>query len=340
MAVSTGSTISAADYNSIRSTLLGVYSTTYGQTMRSSVVTTAVNKVSSAQMLNLFLDAQGAYVHQIGSVSSAIAVPPTGQTIGADTSRTFNQSTGAKAIPTNGTLMGVNDYDSLITSISNFDGSVSGWPDANFTLGTPTSSIRNTTWGGASQIQSIYHVVTFTFSSLAQRNFYFNTGGELRFSASLTGGSGAKDADWATMLSAMSTIKFDKYRITADSGTPTPALSGGSGYDSLTSTYRQLFIKSGSGVYADNDYAIEGRIVSDTVLRFRITFNDGDTGTGTGFPDPIDESVTGTVTSVVNTFRPDSSFVYNTVTYTAVSIPAPTIATAVALSTDNATPPA
>lgn len=339
MAVSIGSKISASDYNSIRSTLLAVYNTTYGQTMRSNVVTRAVDKVRSIQMLNLFLDAQSSYVHQIGSASTAIAVPPTGQTIGADTSRTFNQTTGAKTIPVSGTEMGINDYESLVTSISNFDGATSGWPEANFTLGTPVSSARGTSWGGASEIQSVYHVLTFTFSSLTQRNSFFNAGGELRFSASLSGGSGAKDSDWASMLSAIGTVRFNKYRITATSGTPTPVLSGGSGFDSLTSSYRQLFIKSGSGVYADNDYTIEGRIVSDTVLRFRITFNDGDTGTGSGTPDPIDESVTGTVTSVVNTFRPDSSFVYNTVTYAAVNIAAPQVVTQVALSADNVTPP-
>lgn len=340
MAVSVGSSITASDYNNIRSTLVSIYSTSFGQTMRSSAVTSSVDKVSSEQLLNLYLDAQSAYVHQIGSVSTTIAVPAAGQTIGADTSQTFNQTTGAKATPAGGATMGVNDYESIVTSISNFNGSVSGWPDTNFSVGTPTNSARSTGWGGAGQVQSIYHVVTFTFASLAQRNYFFNAGGELRFSANLSAGAGSKDTDWSSLLSAMGTIKFDKYRITASSGTPTPVVSGGSGYDSLTSTYRQLFIKSGSGVYADNDYTIEGRIVSNTVLRFRITFNDGDTGTGLDFPDPIDESVGGTTTSIVNTFRPDSSFIYNSTTYNAVDIAAPTIATAVALTVDNPSAPA
>jgi hypothetical protein len=328
----TGDLVTAAQYNTIRNTLSSVYSSLYGQNMVSTSTVADVDKITSQKMLDLFLDAQGAYVHQQGTVSTSISVPATGQTIGADSSSTFNQSTGAKSTPLEGSIQGFNDYSTLITNISNFDPSVTAFPVGNFTLGSALNSARSTAWGGsASAVQSIYHVITVTFSSLENRNFYFNAGGELRFSGSLTGGAGSKDTDWAALLSAMGTIRFNKYRITASSGTPT--VLGGSGYDSLTSTYRQLFIKTGSGVYADNDYTIEGRIVSNTVLRFRITFNDGDVG-GT-----VDESVGGTTTSSVNTFRPDSSFVYNSVSYTAVSLPAPAVATVVAMTSDNVSPP-
>lgn len=330
----TGNSITATEYNSIRSTLSSVYNTLYGQTMRSSVVTAAVNKVTSQQMLELFLDAQGAFVHQQGSISTSISVPPAGQTIGADTSSTFNQTTGAKTVPTDGTLQGVNDYSTLITNISNFDPSVTAFPVGNFTLSPALTSTRSTSWGGSTNpAQSIYHVITVTFASLTARDQYFNAGGEIRFSASLTSPSGSKSTDWAALLTAMGTVRFGKYAITASSGTPTPAGSGGSGYDSLTSSYRQLFIKSGSGVYSANDYIIEGRLESNTVLRFRITFNDGDVGT------TVDESVIGTTNSNINSFRPDSSFVYNSTTYTAVSLPHPTIATQNAISVDNVTPP-
>lgn len=345
MPVTVGGLITATDYNSIRTSLAGVYQTLYGQTLRSTAVTgfstdgLNANRVTSQQMLQLYLDSQSCFVHQQGAVSTTISVPPAAQTIGANTSQTYNQTTGALATPTEGALQGYNDFESVIAAISNFDGSVSGWPTSSFSLGVPLSSARSTTWGGATQIQSIYHVVTVTFSSVQAMNNYFNAGGSLRFTASLAGGTGAKSTDWATLLSNMGTVQFNKYRITASSGTPTPPGSGGSGFDSLTGSYRQLYIRTGSGVYADNDYRIEG-FVSGAVLRFRISFNDGDVGE-TGVPlNPIDESVNGTTTSFVNTFRPDSSFVYNATNYTAVSIPAPTVATAVALTTDNGTPPA
>ncbi len=342
MPVTTGTSITASAYNSIRTTLASVYATQYGQTMRSSVVSADVDRVSSNQMLQLFLDAQSTFVHQTGNVSSAIAVPATGQTVGANQSQTYNQSTGAKATPTTGAVQGLNDYETLMISISNFNPSVSDFPATSFTPGTPLSNARSTQWGGIGQVQSIYHVVTVAFTSVNAMNFYFNAGGEIRFTASLAGAVNAKGIDWAAMLAAMGTITFNKFRLTASSGTPTPTGSGGSGFNSLTTSYRQLYLKTGSGLYADNDYTISG-LVSGSTIRFRIEFNDGDAGTGTpSEPDttPIDEPVVGTVTSTVNTGRPNSSFVYNSTNYTAVSLAAPTLATAVALTSDNLTPPA
>jgi hypothetical protein len=291
-------------------------------------VVAASSKVTSLQLEELYLDAQGCFVHQVGSISSFIDVPALGQTIGADTSQTFNQATGEKTTIASSETSGINDYDQLIIDISNFDGSASGWPDSGFSLGTATTSARSTSWGNSSNNRTIYHVVTFTFSSISERDYYFNTGGELRFSANLTSGSGSKDTDWSNMLSAIGTVKFDKYRITANSGTVSTT-----GYDALTSTYQSIYTKTGSGAYSNNDYTIEGREVSDTVLRFRVSIDDGSTGT-------VDEPVGGTITSIVNTFRPDSSFVYNAATYTAVSIPAPSIASAVTLLSNNSSAPA
>lgn len=341
----TGSSILATDYNSLRTSVASILNSQYGQTLISSTVTGNIDTISESQLFDLFIDAQATYVHQIGSVSTVVVPPIAGNTIAADTSFAYNQSTGVKSAITDGTKMGLNDYQSLVTDISNFNAETTGFPVGNFSQGTPVSSSISTSWGGASDaVQAVYHVVTVTWTSNAQREYYFNAGGEIWFNASLTGGSGSKDTDWAALLAAMNTVKFGKYRITASSGTPTPAGSGGSGYDSLTSTYRQLFIKSGSGFYDDNDYTIEGRIVDATTLRFRITFNDGDVGTGGqgigGVLDPIDESVGGTTTSSVNTSRPDSAFVYNTVTYTAVDIAAPVVNTVVAMTNVNVTPPA
>jgi hypothetical protein len=342
MPVSTGSSILASEYNSFRSTLSAIYLTDFGQTLRSTAIAAGVNSVTSAQMLQLYLDSQSVYVHQIGTASASISVPAVGQTVGANASQTYNQATGAKTAPVGGTIQGFNDYDQLIIDVSNFDGSISGWPDTSFSLGTTVTGSRTTNWGTgtATEPTSIYHVVTVTFPSLAARNNYFNAGGELRFSAARTGGAGSKDTDWSNLLAAIGTVKFDQYRVTAGSGTTSSI-----GNSALTGTYQQIYFKPGSGVYADNDYTIQAQAAATNVLRFRIAFNDGDTGTTGGvapdfFNNPIDEAVTGTATSNVTTFRPDSSFVYNTVTYTAVDIAAPVIATAVNLSANNATPPA
>lgn len=331
--VTTGQKILASDYNGFRSSVSTILSTSYGQTLISNAVTNS-NKITAVQLNNLFLDIQRTFVHQTGNVSATIAVPLTGNTIGADTSQAYNQSTGAKTAVIDGDKMSINDYNSVIITISSFDGSISGWPVGNFTLGTALTSIRSTSWGGSTDpVQNIYHVLTVTFVDANQMNYYFNAGGEIRFAASLSSPSTSKDIDWQGLLSVMGTVIFNKYRITASSGIPTPAGSGGSGYDSLTGSYRQLYIKSGSGVYANNEYTIEGRISAVNQIRFRISMNDDYIGAF------IDQSVTGTITSTVNTNRPDSSFIYNAVSYNAVNISAPTLATAVALSTNNVSIP-
>lgn len=341
----TGSSILASEYNALRSSVSSVLNTQYGQTLTSTSVTSSTDSVSAAQLFDLFIDGQRTYVHQTGAISTVVVPPIANNTIGADTSFGYNQTTGIKTAITDGAKMGFNDFQSLITDIGNFDASTTGFPAVNFSLSSTVGSSISTSWGGASDpVQAVYHVITASWASTSIRDSYFNAGGEMWFSASLTSGSGSKDTDWAALLAAMGSVKFNKYRITASSGTATPAISGGSGYDSLTSTYRQLFIKSGSGVYDDNDYTIEGRIVNATTLRFRITFNDGDVGTGGqgigGVNDPIDESVGGTTSSNIRSARPDSAFVYNTVSYAAVDLPAPTITTQVALTSGNVSPPA
>jgi hypothetical protein len=334
--------IQASQYNTLRTTVSSILNTNYGQSLNSiAVVSDNVSSpVASTDLRNLFLDIQKTQVHHTGSLNANIEIPPTGVTIAADTSQNYNQSTGALTALTNGTRMGFNDFELAVNTLSNFNPSTANiWPVGNFTLGTAISSSRSTTWGGASQDQSIYHIVTFTFASSTARNQFFSAGGELRFSASLAGGSGTKSVDWTNLLSAIGTIRFSKWRLTASSGTPNPT---GSGFDSLSGIYRLLYTKSGSGVYAENQYTIEARIESTTILRFRIRFEDADVGDPPlAFPlEGIDESVNGTVTSTVNTFRPDSSFVFNSTPVTAVSLPAPAMTTVVALTTNNATPPA
>lgn len=335
MPVIAGNTILAAEYNTLRSTVSGILATNYGQTLTSTTAAAGTTPVSVAKKLDLFLDIQRTHVHHTGALNTTIAVPSTGVTIAADTSESYNQSTGVRAAITDGTRMGYNDFDAATVSLSNFNPSTDNiWPASSFSLGTAISSARSTAWGGAGQVQKIYHEVTVTFANEAAKNHYLNAGGEIRFTAALSGGSGAKDTDWASLLASIGTVRFNKWRLTADSGTPA---AGGSGADSLTSTYRLIFTKSGSGVYADNFYYIEARNDSTSVIRFRVQFDDGDVGTGNPlFPegDPIDESVGGTTSSTIRPFRPDSSFTYNATSYTAVSLPAPTIASTILLTED------
>jgi hypothetical protein len=111
----------------------------------------------------------------------------------------------------------------------------------------------------------------------------------------------------------MGTIKFN-YTETTATGTGTGSAIGNS---DLTGTFAPIFTKTGSGNYAENSYTVEGRTDSATVLRFRVTFADDDTGDqvlpgsenpgdvdGVIVPGPaVDEDVNGTLTSTIQQLR-------------------------------------
>jgi len=175
------------------------------------------------------------------------------------------------------------------------------------------TSSRATPWNG-----TITHEFTVTFGSADNRRHFFNSGGEIWFTAELTGGTTSKDTDWATILTNMGTIKF-AYTSTTSTGTGTGTTVGN--FD-LDGTYQTIFTKAGSAsVYAENEYEIRARQDSASVIRFQVRFEDNDTGdqqpandTGAGGddgPDPAgpgeDENVGGTLTSTIRQRRATGS---------------------------------
>lgn len=330
--------IQSEDYNQLRTNTSAIYVTQWGQSMRS--VNVADSDTIQASHLDLvFKDIQSVNVHQVGSVNAALDVPLAGNTAAANTSQAYNQSTGAKTAVSGGAAMGHNDYISAVTTISNYNHTHLSYPSGNFSPSSARSSTRTATWGTgtASAPTTIRHIVTATFASVAAKNHFFNAGGQIAFSASAsnigTGASQLKNQDWADLLSAMSTVYFDKHSTSASSGT-----SNSRGADDLTASYLNLFTKTGSGNYNDNYWQLQARNDSSTVIRFRINISDSDAGTGNiggpGTETPIDEPVTANITSNVLSRRPDSSFVYNSTTYTACDLPHPTL-TNIKLLTEN-----
>lgn len=304
MAVSVGDTITAAQYNGLQSriaTIMGTGSGSegYGQTLTSSQVSVS-NTVTAAQMDNLRTDLNKANNHQIGS-NANVGDIAAGQIIGADASGT---SVGSLTE----TNEGFNDYDTATGLIETNKFLIDS---GNSSVEAATSSQRTTNWNGV-----IDHVFTVTFASANDRRYFFNSGGEIRFSANLSGQSGAKSDDWATLLSNMGTIKFG-YTATTATGTGTGTSIGN--YD-LTGSYQTIFTKQGSGNYAENDYNIAAKENSATVIEFRVQFRDDDVGDqqpadpATGGADGIaiagpavDEDVNGTLTSTITQLRATGS---------------------------------
>ena len=184
----------------------------YGQTTTNvAAVTTGVN-VSAGQWNNLRSAMSTLNTHQ----GSNLTLQPTvasGDTIAYQSS-----------IPTNISTLDTNR--NLATIIQ-------------MTLSSVLTS-STTSWSG-----TITHVLTIDFGTADAARYFFNSGGQIRFSGSNVGGTTDLSAIWAALLAQMGTIKMD-----ASSTTYTG--SGGSitnniGYYGLTTSYQEIFIHYGTG---------------------------------------------------------------------------------------------
>lgn len=280
-----GGTISATDYNTVQSRINTIMNTDYGQTLLSSQVSVG-EIVTDDVMDNLRTDITKAYVHQAGSNPSITDVDVGDTILAAD----------------------INGYSTLMTTVETNKFNV-GSGQTSIEAGTQSS--RTAPWGGGGG-GVVTHTCTVNFTSTTARTQFFNSGGQIRFSASRSGGSGSKNTDWTNMLSAMGTVIFNYTSTTASSGTGSTV----GGLD-LTTTYQQIFIKTGSGNYVENDYNIQARYVGSNI-QFQIEFRDDDTGDQQGgfkAGSAVDEEVTGTLQSVIQHRRATGSN---------VQVPAPT----------------
>ena len=299
MAVSTGDNITAAQFNSLQSRVENVMGTGsgdsgYGQTLSSAQVA-VTDTVQATDMINIKTDIDKANNHLIGSNSSISAIA-VGKVLGAD-------ATGDTTSTLTDTTGGFNDYETAVGVIETNKLSIDS---GNSSVESAISSQRTTNWNGI-----ITHDFNITFSDANQRRYFFNAGGEIRFSASRAGGSSySKNTDWTNMLSNMGTIKFGRTDTTC-TGTGTTTTIGNS---DLTSTYQTIFTKDGSGNYAENQYEVQARYSTvdgqDKVLQFTVRFEDNDAGDQQGGYLPgaaVDEDVSGTITSTIQQLRATGS---------------------------------
>lgn len=268
-----GASITATEYNTVQSRVNTIMSTDYGQSLSSGQVAVGA-VITDTQMDNLRTDISKAYAHQQGS---------------------------------NPTITNVADGDDILAATINQYGTVMTTVETNkFSIGAGQSSIesgssssRTAAWNG-----TVTHTLTVNFTSSTARTQFFNAGGQIRFTASRSGGSGSKNTNWTNLLSAMGTVIFNYTSTSASSGTG----SSLGGLD-LTTSYQQIFIKTGSGNYAENDYNINARYVGNNI-QFRIQFRDDDAGDQQGgfkAGAAVDENVTGTLQSVVQHRRATGS---------------------------------
>jgi hypothetical protein len=289
--------IQPSDYNNIRDKVVNVMGTGaagYGQTLVSTTATSA-NVISATLWNGLRTDMLKARQHQTGVDESAnLPILTRTTTITEAIRDTFDAY--ADVIVTNNRVCAENQgtVESIITTTE---------------YQTPWNTV-------------LYHRVAVTFTSANQAKYFFNAGGQIRFRASRTGViASSKDTEWTNILGnvadngtvkGMGTIFMDWTQTgtiadTADVGRQGTGSSIGF-YDLLTSTPgQQIYIVTSDPLsgYGINDYNISARIdaapnSTGRILTFVVQFRDDAGG-------PIDESVTGTLKSYVQIFRPSGS---------------------------------
>lgn len=298
-----GTQIYASEFVTIQNkaeSLLGTGTATrgYGQTVASADVFQG-NTITKAQWDALRYDIINIKVHQDG-VMPAIVQVNTGDPIGYGASNpNSNYDTLLEQAIKNRFLLASNQ--SIATSI-----------------GTATST---STWATAASV-----TLTCTFSTANQARYFFNSGGKVRFTPTLTGGSGtAQNNAWINFLTSVGTKAF---------GADTDPFVN---YYTLTNSYQTYYQGSLSTPYSANNIRFEARTnVADnstgtaTVLYLKVSLNDSyvDPDTIYGGSEPPGDSVDGTLTisaeevKAAGTLQPTGSFTITSPLYSLSSITA------------------
>lgn len=286
-----GTLILALDYNTIQSKIaqiMGVGSGNYGYNQQVLSSQTSVNQeITALQWQNLYNDLIKARGHQTG-------VNETGNLTYPTTSITIKESDRAA-------------YQAYVNLIDSHRLDVP--PSGQATLETYATGTRTQQWNG-----TVTHSVTITFASADTARSFFNAGGYLQFSASETPDiSNLKNNSWQTMLANMGYIRMN-YNSTTNTGNSNGVTTTSIGYLNLTTSPQLIFQKlTEQPTYSPNQYDIYANVnATGSQLVFSIQFADLSVGT-------VDENVTGTLTSIVQGYRP---------TGTNVSVIAPGVAQA------------
>lgn len=317
--VTAGSTINSNDYNDLvgrTNTIMGIGAgqTGYGQAITSSnVAGSSVADITAAQWDLLRQDINKAYRHQSG-LNTGIGDIASGNVIGASASTVSTTYLEGDAL--DATDKGVNDYNSAVTTIESsplsFDPSYvvtevgaqgSNAAGANYNAGLRYTlnwqyvqgELDVTFAGGYTCKDNDGADVTATAED--HRRHFFNTGGAIIFDPSLGTDSpdSLKERDWRDLLADCGNIFFDASNTTR---TGTNGTGSSIGFWDLTTDYQLIFTAGGGGIsgnYAENRFRINAKLVGSNIVRFRIDYDDLDTGDKTGTGAARDENITADV---------------------------------------------
>ncbi len=286
-----GDLITAARYNNAQgrvSAILGNGSGNegYGQTVTSGQVSS--NVVINVSHVNaMFTDLNKIFVHQTGGAPNSIAEVEVGDSVAEDTS-------GAD------TKEGFKDYEDFISIIETVGNRFRLASAQSSTLNNAEVIQRRNQW--TAPIECEFQV---SFADSDARRHFFNAGGSLTFISSLSGtptsgDSVAKSQDWASILGNAGTVSMN-YQETTTSGTGVVQSIGN--FD-LTTSYQEIYRKSATGVYGNNNYILLAKAPTSSTISVKYSFFDHNPG---GFK--IDEPVQGLLEAKIGFVRASGSFV-------------------------------
>lgn len=260
--------INIARYNAIQTDvddILGTGANGYGQANgKSAQITIGTPRtIQATEVNNLVADLRRILIHQDG-IDYSSTIPTVGQTTKI-----------------------TEDYFANVLEYYRDKAKTNRWKMSSIasqsTTATGVSSTRNTGWNDV-----IVHEVSANYSSESNARYFFNAGGEIILTTSLSGNNTTKSNAWATMLNGVGSIVMNHEKTESTN----PVGTGSSiGYYSLTSTYQQVYSCACSAPYTANVYSVwakkDGQFVS-----VKAVFTDA-------YVDTPDSLVTGTISSTV-----------------------------------------
>ena len=320
MAVNVGDLITDTDYNNMRNTVESVLggptgthgspatNLGYGQPLESSAVANGA-QVTADDVNKLILDIYACRLHQVNGTNFGAEQVDVGNIIGANASGLTVDALGLQQ-------RGFNDF------LAEADNAYTD-RDTHFQvdLTSAVGRTRTTSWGYGG-VETITHVITFTWpgqtktsesgnsktlSAADHFRAFFNSGGQIIWNASRTGGTQhTKNTDWSNLLGEIQVvIEGDQLRPLINQTPNTLTQDTSLGAYNLTTTDQTLITKTGAN-YAVNSVVVKAKVDSNTnpsVLTLTITFTDSDDDYGgatfdDGYVEPaVDPSVDGTLTS-------------------------------------------
>ena len=275
------SKILKVDYNSIRDkvvTVLGFGSGNIGYGQQARIQSTAVtddSKVTINEWANLRFDIINAYKHIFGS-NPTTAVVSEGATVRYTS--TFTPDTGTLDVPQR-------QYDEWADRITANRFTVA----AGETAATGVLS-KSRTGSWSTQCQCVIEVY---WPNSNEARYFFNSGGQIRVSASRSGGIQSpslgyqQNAAWTSLLTSAGTQQFGA----ANPGTGTSPSNGLNWYRT-TSTFQTYYTATASSPYGANTYRLQARCTDQpnnsgglaSQLEIQVLFTDGYVDPGVGVP--------------------------------------------------------